>query len=120
MLSLRNIPSKIAAISLVVIIGIHSLNTLVYTHRHLLTDGTIITHAHPFDKSSDTDPFKSHYHSTIELVFLSNLIYFLPAFILSFLGAVLLIESWLVSPIKHLNTQYAYCTHPQRGPPFFN
>jgi hypothetical protein len=75
-LSIRNIPSKIAAISLIVIVGIHSLNSLVYTHRHQLADGTIITHAHPFDKSSDTDPFKSHYHSTVELVFLANLTFF--------------------------------------------
>ena len=38
-------------------------NNIVYIHSHLLGDGTIVIHAHPFNKSGDKEPFKAHFHS---------------------------------------------------------
>ncbi len=43
-----------------------------YTHQHLLPDGTIITHAHPYDKN-DSAPLKSHHHKETDLVILHPL-----------------------------------------------
>ncbi len=48
-------------------------NNAVYTHTHVLTDGTIVTHSHPFNKSDDSKPIKSHKHTITELVVLDNL-----------------------------------------------
>jgi len=61
--------------------GLLIANKSVFMHTHLLADGTIITHSHPYDKSSDSEPFKSHHHTKVEFVFLQNLdILFLTVF----------------------------------------
>jgi len=36
-------------------------------------DGEIISHAHPYDKSHDTQPFKNHKHTSAELFFLDQI-----------------------------------------------
>jgi len=48
-------------------------NKAVFTHTHKLSDGTLIEHAHPFDKSNDPGPYKSHHHTNTELLFFQNL-----------------------------------------------
>ena len=87
---LSEISIKLIAMSMIVIVGIHLLNSFYYTHSHLLPYGTVITHAHPFDTSSITDSFKSHEHLSAELTFLATLIYFLPGISLCFLFASLI------------------------------
>lgn len=47
------------------------MNATINQHAHLLTDGCLIYHAHPFNKSADTGPVKSHSHSENELLILS-------------------------------------------------
>jgi hypothetical protein len=64
--------SRILSLMLIGIVGIYMYSQAVYTHQHILKDGTIITHAHPYDKS-DSKPFKSHHHSQSELILLSVL-----------------------------------------------
>lgn len=43
-------------------------NQTFYTHSHILDNGTVITHAHPYDKGADNAPLKSHHHSQAELL----------------------------------------------------
>lgn len=45
-------------------------NKVLNTHLHQLSDGTVVQHAHPYQKSNDTKPFQSHTHSASELIFL--------------------------------------------------
>lgn len=47
--------------------GAYMLNEALFTHSHITEDGSVITHAHPYDRS-DTDPFKHHQHSHSELM----------------------------------------------------
>jgi hypothetical protein len=42
-------------------------------HSHRLLNGKIISHAHPFNKSQDSAPFKQHSHSSLELFILEQL-----------------------------------------------
>lgn len=49
----------------------------VFVHSHLLSNGTIITHAHPYNKQKDSSPFKSHHHSNGELCLLGVVTSFL-------------------------------------------
>jgi len=55
-------------------------------HLHTLDNGSLIVHAHPFDKNNNTYPIKSHSHSNLELLLfnLSLLIEFFIALILIF------------------------------------
>jgi len=39
------------------------LDKAFFLHTHKLNDGTIIVHAHPYNKTSDSEPFKKHHHT---------------------------------------------------------
>jgi hypothetical protein len=118
MVSLYKISQKLIAISLIVIVGIHSLNSLVYTHSHKLNNGTIITHAHPFSKSSDTNPFKSHEHSPEELTFLANMIYFIPSLVLTMVSISLIGEQSFYPQVRKIIDKLSFHTPPLRAPPY--
>lgn len=111
------IPVEIISISLIVIVGAFSLNNLIYTHSHILEDGRVITHAHPFDKSSDTDPFKSHLHTSSELIFLANMTFYLPIFILAIISFYIISGKKFNVVAKALFQQVQGHSPPLRGPP---
>jgi hypothetical protein len=47
-------------------------NTTVNRHVHVLADGSVILHSHPFDKHpTGSDPLNTHHHSNKELMLLS-------------------------------------------------
>lgn len=71
--SVKNITVRIITIMLVGIVGLFIANQAIFLHVHKLSDGTVIYHAHPYDKSGDTKPIKSHQHSNAEFTFLQNL-----------------------------------------------
>jgi len=48
-------------------------NKTFFLHVHILNNGTIIEHAHPYNKSHDSNPHKSHQHSNAEYIFFQNL-----------------------------------------------
>ncbi|MFO7615428.1 MAG: hypothetical protein R6W71_12400 [Bacteroidales bacterium] len=62
---------KAAAFLLIMAIGTMIVNNVVFIHEHILPDGTVVTHAHPYDKSED--PEEKHQHSKAEFVLLDNL-----------------------------------------------
>jgi len=45
----------------------------LYSHSHMLADGSVITHTHPYNKGADSSPFKSHVHHDIDQVFSDSL-----------------------------------------------
>lgn len=56
------------------------INNSLYIHAHILSNGEIIYHAHPYDKTNDSEPFKSHHHTTADFLFLQHVnILFRPA-----------------------------------------
>ena len=69
----RNITRKFGIICMIGIIGLLTINNVMFLHSHQLANGNIITHAHPYNKSDDSAPIKSHHHSKTELIFLENL-----------------------------------------------
>jgi len=48
-------------------------NNSIYYHSHKLQNGTVIAHAHPFNKTQDSAPFKTHKHSPVQLFFMEHL-----------------------------------------------
>lgn len=48
-------------------------NREIFIHTHVLADGSIIVHAHPYDKSKDSESHQTHHHTYIELFLLDNL-----------------------------------------------
>jgi hypothetical protein len=45
------------------------VNKALFTHMHRYADGTVILHAHPYNKTADKKPFKTHHHTQKELQF---------------------------------------------------
>jgi hypothetical protein len=63
----------VLAASMVLVIA----NRIVFTHSHILDNGKVISHAHPYNKTNDSEPFKSHHHTQAELFFFPHIeIYF--------------------------------------------
>ena len=60
---------RIIQILLMVVFSFQVLNEVTWKHIHRLPDGTIISHAHPYSKTSDSDPFKRHQHTRAEFLF---------------------------------------------------
>lgn len=48
-------------------------NQAIFLHVHKLSDGTTISHAHPYNSTKDNKPFKKHDHSNAELLILQTL-----------------------------------------------
>lgn len=46
-------------------------NKVIYLHTHINL-GKIVTHSHPYNKSSDNQPVKSHHHNNAAIAFLSH------------------------------------------------
>ena len=92
-------------------------NKAVFIHTHRLSDGSIIEHAHPYNKSTDSKPYKSHDHSKIELLFAQSIeIFFLSAFLTYALLAIVR----KVNFTFHLQTRYSLSClilHKGRAPP---
>lgn len=53
--------------------GMLIVNKAFFLHVHKLNDGTIVSHSHPYDKSNDSKPYKSHHHTNAEFLFFQNL-----------------------------------------------
>lgn len=53
------------------------VNKVVFTHSHILIDGTVIVHAHPYDKTDKPGPVNNHTHTKNEfwLLSINNLLF---------------------------------------------
>ena len=55
------------------------VNQTLFLHTHKLSDGTIITHAHPYNKTTEQTPYKTHHHTSVDFMMLHhlNLLFFI-------------------------------------------
>lgn len=116
-LTINNRAKTLISLLIIGLIGLLITNKIVFTHIHKLDDGTIVEHAHPYNKADDSDPLKKHHHSNAELLFFNNLnILFLIAFVA--LGIVFSVKKKrssfylkLALWLTHINL------HKERAPP---
>jgi len=93
-------------ISLLILLSLSIIfiNVVTNGHIHRIADGTILFHAHPYQKSSQQEPVKNHHHTRFELFFydlikhllefgLFNLIVWLLIFAAEFFKVVLLLNA---------------------------
>ncbi len=113
----RNITLKFITLLMIGVMGMFIVNKAIFLHLHKLNDGTVIVHAHPFDKSNDSKPYKSHHHSNAEFLFFQNIeILFLVAFLTFALLTIVKKEKFSSFIIKR---QALSCIilHKGRAPP---
>jgi len=58
------------AISIILLLSLLLLlvNIICNVHLHLIANGTVLFHAHPYQKDSQQQPFKTHPHARFELL----------------------------------------------------
>ncbi len=77
----KHITIKLLPYLIIGMMGALIVNKSIYLHTHKLADGTVVLHAHPYNKSGDSKPFKSHHHSDTQLLFFQSIkILFFTAF----------------------------------------
>lgn len=117
--SVRKITKLLSIYVLLAIVGLIVFNKIFNTHTHIQADGVITTHAHPFDKTTENKPFKSHQHSSLELIALDTIDLF-SAFKLSvFPIAVSAIVLYSLLPKFNLTILLRKFRLGERGPPEF-
>ena len=80
--TVRNITIRYIILLMIGIWGMLIANKAIFLHVHKLNDGTVVNHAHPYDKSNDSKPYKFHHHLYTEILFFQNLeILFLVVFL---------------------------------------
>ena len=72
-ITFKNKIKKLIAGLLLVSIGMFIVNNVVFLHTHKLSNGKILVHAHPYNKSQDSAPFKKHNHTSKELFQISQI-----------------------------------------------
>jgi len=97
------------------------INSVIFRHAHRLSNGQIITHAHPYNLLGNSCPLSANPHTTHELLLLDALSNpaFLPAFVLLFAFLLLfgLVSRLRASrPTPRLVTIHLARPRP-RGPP---
>jgi len=54
-------------------ITVTTINQALFIHAHRLANGAVVTHAHPYSSSDQSnEPYKSHHHSQLEYLLLDN------------------------------------------------
>lgn len=91
-------------------------NKVMFTHAHE-KNGKIIFHAHPYNKSGDTQPGENHRHSEIEFTLIGQLELLFPFFVMS---AAIIVNSQSEQRNTEVQSQYSFYILPSfygRGPP---
>lgn len=88
-----------------------------YQHSHILSDGSVVTHAHPFNKSSDNSPFKRHNHASFEYYILDNANLLFAASIISLLLIHAIKKERIVFRKPPERKLFLNITTPGRSPP---
>jgi hypothetical protein len=57
---------------LLLVFSFQVYSKVFYQHSHILPDGSLVTHAHPFNKGNDNSPVKNHTHTSYEYYIIDN------------------------------------------------
>jgi hypothetical protein len=95
-------------------------NQLANWHYHLLDNGMVVEHSHPYSKPKSGSPFQQHSHSDLEYTILAQLSNILPLLVLLFFLAFTfesLKNAIGQKPLRiFFYSSYLSC-NPLRGPP---
>jgi hypothetical protein len=102
---------------LIVLMGMLVVNNVIFMHVHALSNGKFVVHAHPYNKTQDPAPFKTHHHSGSEFLHISHLqlLFFITLF-----SAILVADSHGIQRLicdHFIKDQVFLCIRKGRSPP---
>lgn len=85
------------------IIGMLIINSILYTHSQTLADGSVIVHAHPYNKTSN--PPSNHKHKADELLILNSivLLFFIVTLSFNFQKQLINFEKTYFPQVRYIN-----------------
>lgn len=113
----RRFTIKGFSLAMILLLGICIANKGINTHSHKLENGTVVTHAHPYNKAKDSQPFKTHHHTSFEFLLLEGLNVL---FLSTFLILISLIAFKIIRPYFDRKILYFHLSAPLnfgRAPP---
>jgi hypothetical protein len=116
--SVKKITAKVLALLMIVVLGVMLAVNTTYYHAHKQADGTVVYHAHPYNKSEDSQPYKTHHHSKSEFWLLSHLDKIFIAFLFA-IGFLLVLKERFFPVYKIIFTKPDFSIyHHDRAPPY--
>jgi hypothetical protein len=96
-------------------------NAVFNLHVHKQTNGAVVSHAHPYQKSGSTDGSANHQHSSHECISLHQITSFLFALASIFYLAGLIGKAFKINTLYHLFIKGGVLDFllPNRAPPAF-
>lgn len=79
---------KIVGILVLTLMLMLVFNRAIYFHSHVLKDGTVVQHAHPFPLQEQQNGEAQHEHSSIEFLFFAQIMVFLIGFVMLLMAAL--------------------------------
>ena len=61
-----------AAVFIIAALGLLQFNKTANLHYHIDGYGLVVSHSHPYDKSNDAEPYKTHPHGRFDLTIMSG------------------------------------------------
>lgn len=114
---IKYISRKAVALFLVAVFAMLAFNQSAYIHSHKLVDGSVVSHAHPYNKTSDSEPIKSHHHTLADFLTLENLsLLFLTIILVISLQPLARTLASRIRTSQHQDAMLAWCT-AGRAPP---
>jgi hypothetical protein len=116
----NNVVIKIIIFGMIGIMGMLTINKGIFMHTHKIGENKYISHSHPYDKSNDSEPLKSHQHTTGEFLFFHNIEILFPLFFLILTITHYGSKGYLYFDSKKSDYIFIFAlTNKGRAPPFF-
>ena len=105
------------SILLIIVMAALMINRVVYTHIHVLPNGSVVSHAHPFSKSNEGNPNSSHQHSNTQLFLMDQLDILMLFVIAGFVLKQVLTSTGFKEPVSDFLLPAFVPYSPGRAPP---
>jgi hypothetical protein len=114
-----NIKNRIITFLFFIIIGGIVFNSTFFLHSHRTACGKLIVHAHPFNKSAESEDSSSqHKHNKIDLQVISSLKYFVNLVSSVEITCNPILETEFLSKPCLISNSNFYYLFTNRGPPY--
>jgi hypothetical protein len=115
--SYKNNIKKELAFCLLSLVLVLVVNNSLFTHVHVLENGNLVVHAHPFQKSGQTGSGIAHSHSAIEFQVLETLHHILFISFNASITIFLILVAQQPKKVKQSLNQHLLISFPGRSPP---
>ena len=108
---------KLFLFAMIAVLGLLIINKAVFIHSHKLENGSVYTHAHPYNKSKDALPFKSHHHTEAQFLFFNHhkLLFFSSSLVIALLVIACTKQAFFYN--DKVFYFFVYCSNSGRAPP---